>query len=200
MTEAWEPRSVCRATRATAVRNPGTAAREKPLLARTREKPEQQWGPRTAKNKQIKLLLKKEKTAPKSASSFFLFSFIFISWRLTTLQYCSDFCHTLTWISHGFTCIPHPDPPSHPPLYPIPLGLPSTPGRALVFLIFCLVKCLPSLTSQAIISIWGSRGWSVGKGGSAVKKQKKASSFQIIFFLLEVQVSLDDEKSSCCCC
>ena len=27
---------------------------------------------------------------------FFIFSFIFISWRLTTLQYCSGFCHTLT--------------------------------------------------------------------------------------------------------
>ena len=39
------------------------------------------------------------------------FSFIFISWRLITLQYCSDFYYTLTWISHGFTCIPHPDPP-----------------------------------------------------------------------------------------
>ena len=39
------------------------------------------------------------------------FSFIFISWRLITLQCCSGFCHTLTWISHGVTCIPHPDPP-----------------------------------------------------------------------------------------
>ena len=57
----------------------------------------------------------------------FFFPF-FISWRLTTLQYCSVFCHTLTWISHGFTCIPHPDPPSHLPLHPIPLGLPSAPG------------------------------------------------------------------------
>ena len=28
--------------------------------------------------------------------SFFFFSFIFISWRLITLQYCSGFCHTLT--------------------------------------------------------------------------------------------------------
>ena len=27
------------------------------------------------------------------------FSFIFISWRLITLQYCSGFCHTLIWIS-----------------------------------------------------------------------------------------------------
>ena len=49
----------------------------------------------------------------------FYFPFIFISWRLITLQYCSGFCDTLTWISHGFTCIyspsqsplPHPSPP-----------------------------------------------------------------------------------------
>ena len=40
------------------------------------------------------------------------FPFMFISWRLITLQYCSGFCHTLTWISHVFTCVPHPDPPS----------------------------------------------------------------------------------------
>ena len=26
----------------------------------------------------------------------FFFSFILISWRLITLQYCSGFCHTLT--------------------------------------------------------------------------------------------------------
>ena len=42
---------------------------------------------------------------------FSFFSSIFISWRLITLQYCSGFCHTLTWISYGFTCVPHPDPP-----------------------------------------------------------------------------------------
>ena len=29
-------------------------------------------------------------------SFFFFFSFIFTSWRLITLQYCSGFCHTLT--------------------------------------------------------------------------------------------------------
>ena len=50
------------------------------------------------------------------------FSFIFISWRLITLQYCSGFCHTLTWISHGFTCIPHPDPPLPPLSLPDPSG------------------------------------------------------------------------------
>ena len=31
-----------------------------------------------------------------SNSSIFFFSFIFISWRLITLQYCSGFSHTLT--------------------------------------------------------------------------------------------------------
>ena len=56
---------------------------------------------------------------PKLQCLFFIllfklfFSFVFNSWRLITLQYCSGFCHTLTWISHGFTCVPHPDPPSH---------------------------------------------------------------------------------------
>ena len=89
----------------------------------------------------------KSATGPCSASFFFFFfrlkhvSFIslfqfffklnlifFISWRLIILQYCSGFCHTLKWISHGFTCVPHPDPPSHLPLHPIPLGPPSAPG------------------------------------------------------------------------
>ena len=54
---------------------------------------------------------------------FFFSPFIFISWRLIPLQYCSGFCHTLTWISHRFTCVPHPDPPSHLPLHPIDLFL-----------------------------------------------------------------------------
>ena len=58
----------------------------------------------------------------------YLFSFIFISWRLITSQHFSGFCRTLTWISHGVTCIPHPDPPTHLPLHPVPLGLPSAPG------------------------------------------------------------------------
>ena len=58
----------------------------------------------------------------------FFFPFIFICWRLITLQYCSGFCHTLTCFSHGFTCVPHPDPPSCLPLHPIPLGLPSAPA------------------------------------------------------------------------
>ena len=74
----------------------------------------------------------------------FFFPFIFISWRLITSQHCSGFCHTLTWISHGVTCIPHPDPPSHLPLHPIPLGLPSAPGPSayLMHPTFCFQSAL----------------------------------------------------------
>ena len=44
------------------------------------------------------------------------------------LQYYSGFCHTLTWISHGCICAPHPEPPSHLPCHPIPQGNPSAPA------------------------------------------------------------------------
>ena len=58
----------------------------------------------------------------------FLNSLIYFNWRLTTLQYCGGFCHTLTCISHGCTCVPHPEPPSHLPPHPIPQGHPSAPA------------------------------------------------------------------------
>ena len=58
---------------------------------------------------------------------FFLFLFYFI-WKLITLQYCGGFPHTFMWISHGCTCVPHPDPPSHLTPHPIPLGHPSAPA------------------------------------------------------------------------
>ena len=52
----------------------------------------------------------------------YFFPFIFLSWRLITLQYCSVFCHTLTWISHGFTCVSHPEPLPLPPCQSQPSG------------------------------------------------------------------------------
>ena len=58
---------------------------------------------------------------------------IFISWRLITLQYCSGFCHTLTWIHHGCACVAHPEPPSHLPPHPIPLGHPSAPAPSILY-------------------------------------------------------------------
>ena len=33
------------------------------------------------------------------------------------------FCHTSTWICHGYTGVPNPEPPSHLPRHTIPLGL-----------------------------------------------------------------------------
>ena len=54
--------------------------------------------------------------------------FFFFHWRLITLQYCSGFCHTFTWISHGCTCFPHPEPPSHFSPQTIPQDHPSAPA------------------------------------------------------------------------
>ena len=38
------------------------------------------------------------------------------------------FCHTLTLISHGCTCVSHPEPPSHLPPHPIPQDHASAPA------------------------------------------------------------------------
>ena len=60
---------------------------------------------------------------------FILFKkFIYFNWRLITLQYCSGFCYTLSRMSHGFTCVPHPEPLWHLPPHPIPLCHPSAPA------------------------------------------------------------------------
>ena len=56
------------------------------------------------------------------------FKLIYFNWRLTTLQYWGGFCHTLTGISHGCTCGPHPEPLCHLPPHPIPQGCPSAPA------------------------------------------------------------------------
>ena len=56
---------------------------------------------------------------------FYLFIFYF-----TILYWC---CHTLAWIHHGCTCVPHPEPPSHLPPHPIPLGHPSAPSLSTLY-------------------------------------------------------------------
>ena len=56
--------------------------------------------------------------------------FVFLFFYLFFFLICSEFCHTLEWNSHGFTCVPHPDPRSHLPLHPLPLGFPSAPGSS----------------------------------------------------------------------
>ena len=47
---------------------------------------------------------------------------IYFNWRILYLQYCGGFCHTLTWITHGYTCVSPSWTLSHLPLYSIPLG------------------------------------------------------------------------------
>ena len=47
---------------------------------------------------------------------------IYFNWSLITLHYYCGFCHTLTWISHGCTCVPHPEPPLPPPCPSHPSG------------------------------------------------------------------------------
>ena len=50
-----------------------------------------------------------------------------------TLQYSHAFCHVLTWISHGCTCVSHPKPPYHLPPHPIPLCCPSAQALSALF-------------------------------------------------------------------
>ena len=44
--------------------------------------------------------------------------FLFLNWRMLTLQYCDGFCHTSTWMSHRCTCVP-------PAWTPAPTFLPT---------------------------------------------------------------------------
>ena len=55
---------------------------------------------------------------------FFFYSFIYLFY-FTILYW---FYHTLTWILHGCTCVPHPEPHSHLPPHPIPPGHLSAPA------------------------------------------------------------------------
>ena len=62
------------------------------------------------------------------------FKLINFNWRLVTLQYCGGFGHILTWTSHRCTCCPpRPEPPSHLPLNPIPLGCRSALALSALF-------------------------------------------------------------------
>ena len=73
----------------------------------------------------------------KSEESQSVFFLLFVCWFFLSLVlfmylfYFTILCwffHTLTWICHECTCIPHPEPPSCLPPLPIPLGHPSAPA------------------------------------------------------------------------
>ena len=43
------------------------------------------------------------------------------------------FSHTSTWIHHGYTCLPNPEPSSLLPLHTVPLGHPSAPAPSILY-------------------------------------------------------------------
>ena len=63
-------------------------------------------------------------------SRAFYFFLIFLCFYFTILYW---FCHTSTWICHGYTCIPNPESPSHLPPHTIPLGHPSAPAPSILY-------------------------------------------------------------------
>ena len=60
----------------------------------------------------------------------FIFSFIFTLFYFTILYW---FCHTLTWIHHGCTCVPKHEPPSHLPPHNISLGHHRAPAASMLY-------------------------------------------------------------------
>ena len=54
---------------------------------------------------------------------FTLFYFTILYW----------FCHTSTWIRHGCTRVPHPEPPSHLPPHTVSLGHPSAQAPSILY-------------------------------------------------------------------
>ena len=70
------------------------------------------------------------------------------------------FCHTLTWICHGCTCVPHPEPPFYVPPHTIPQGHPSAPALSILYhasnldwqfishMIFYMFQCHSPISSR----------------------------------------------------
>ena len=56
---------------------------------------------------------------------------VFVCFCFFTILYW--FCHTSTCICPGCTSVPHPEPPSHLPPHPIPLGHPSAPAPSFLY-------------------------------------------------------------------
>ena len=58
-----------------------------------------------------------------------IYLFIFTLFYFTILYW---FCHRLTWIHHGCTCVPKHEPPSHLPPHNISLGHPLAPAPSML--------------------------------------------------------------------
>ena len=62
---------------------------------------------------------------------FNLFFFLFLK-NLLYFTILYWFCHT-SWICHGYTRVPNPEPPSHFPPHIISLGHPSAPAASILY-------------------------------------------------------------------
>ena len=60
----------------------------------------------------------------------FIYFYIFYFFYFTVLYW---FCHTSTWICHGCTRVPNPEPPSPLPPHTIPLGHSSAPSPSILY-------------------------------------------------------------------
>ena len=59
------------------------------------------------------------------------FAFVFYLFIYFIILYW--FCHTSTWIHHGCTHVPNPEPPSHLPPHTISLGHPRAPAPSILY-------------------------------------------------------------------
>ena len=64
------------------------------------------------------------------SSSWIACLFIFTLFCFTILYW---FCHTLTWIHHGCSWVPNPEPPSHLPAHIISLDHPHAPAPCILY-------------------------------------------------------------------
>ena len=65
--------------------------------------------------------------------NFFLVLFLIFIFSLFYFTILYWFCHTLTWIQHGCTCVPKHEPPSHLPPHNISLGHPRAPAPSMLY-------------------------------------------------------------------
>ena len=76
------------------------------------------------------IALTRQTFVSKVMSLLFFFNYFIYLFYFTILYW---FCHTSTWIYHGCTHIPLPEPPSHLPPHTIPLGHPSAPATSILY-------------------------------------------------------------------
>ena len=108
-----------------------------------------------------------------------------ITGRFFFFFFCSGFCHTLKWNSHGFTCVPHPDPASHLPLHLLPLGFPS--GRALVS---CIQPGLVICFTLDNIHVSMLFSWNIPPSPSPTESKRLFYKSVFFFSVLHIGLSL----------